>query len=528
MADFKPRVPSEKGGYRDAEFSERERAEITRALDGDHGTIVFCWPRRHGKTVASALIIVWRFLTRQTQDIAIVANSTTQAVDTAFKLVKTIITQTPAIKTMVDAGEIWVGADVIRYDALGSTIQGFPASVQSLFGKKLSIAQVSELHAARTDDVFQCLASATIDTEDGLVLVDSTVGSTSSPLYSLYQLHERNGDPSLYYSFIFYRDLEDAVANSPQWIDPKKLRSRAAQDLPARFAQQHLNLWTGSQNSLFPQDLIDRCTETYPLDLKDITKGRACAVGGGLDRAYGFSLHGDATVTTAVLKVLDGEEPTYYVLASDEVKFSAADGIKANLTRYRRDYGMRRAALEHYNSQDIAAWAAEQDFDSETVSPTRERQANAFQALYNAAAHGRLKIHPAFDRLLSEMKTFEYELESTGTSQGAIPKFGHAKGAHDDTVYSLAWAIYALREIELNPYEIAGIHCTGSGPAIRLCAMNGGDHVPMCAESCRSFLKVYELYKQYRSRVVVNPLQIEDFIRLKVSNTGTHTIPRDY
>src|SRR5687768_2146308 len=99
LDDAKPMIPSEKGGYQPYTLpSELVREEIARALDGPHSTIIFCWPRRHGKTVVVALIIVWRFLTRQTQDMAIVANSERQTVDTAFRLVRTILEQTPYTK----------------------------------------------------------------------------------------------------------------------------------------------------------------------------------------------------------------------------------------------------------------------------------------------------------------------------------------------------------------------------------------------------------------------------------------------
>jgi len=46
--------------------------------------------------------------------------------------------------------------------------------------------------------------------------------------------------------------------------------------------------------------------------------------------------------------------------------------------------------------------------------------------------------------IIKEMREFEHEMD------GAVPKFGHKPGAkyHDDSVYSLNWAIYALREKE--------------------------------------------------------------------------------
>lgn len=90
--------------------------------------------------------------------------------------------------------------------------------------------------------------------------------------------------------------------------------------------------------------------------MKAIADGAAYVTGAGLDRAYGFSLHGDSTVTTCVLKTLQGEEDHYYVLASDDIAFSNASGIKKALTRYYKDFGMSRAAIETYNAQDIGAW----------------------------------------------------------------------------------------------------------------------------------------------------------------------------
>jgi hypothetical protein len=526
LEDTRPMVPASKGGYEAFVPGPRERAEIARALDGGFSTIVLCWPRRHGKTLVSALIIVWRFLTRQTQNIAIIANSEKQTVDTAFKTVRTILEQTPYTKALIASGAVVVTADKIAYEAVGNVIQGFSANPAALYGKKLSVAQISELHAATSDAAYQVLASSTIDTDDGLVLVDSTTGPRSSPLFALYSIAQQGTDPSLFFSHIGYRDLEDACTNAPRWISPAKLRSRAAQMLPAEFAQQHLNQWTAGTSALFPPEIIARCRDVYRLDVGSVTGGAAHVVGAGLDRAYGFSLHGDATVTTCVLKVLVGEDDHFFVMASDKIAFSSAGGIRRALTRYRTEFGMKRAAIESYNSQDIAAWCGDQPFEHEVIHPTAERQANAFTALYNAAAEGRLHIHPSFEALFSEMGTFEYRLVPGSTGPGGAPRFEAAKGCHDDHVYSLAWAVYSLRDVELNPYEIEGIYCHGPAPAVPLCILNGGDLVPPCANSCRSMLKVRGLYRGYVGRGHLAPLAFDEFVKAKVRNIGAHTVPR--
>ena len=195
IEDVRPMVPSSKGGFEPYVPGPLERIELTTALDGSYRTIVLCWPRRHGKTLAAALIVCWRFMSRRTQNVAMVANSERQSVDVAFKLVRDILRETPYAAAMVKADKITIAADKIEYPALGNVIQGFPSNPAALFGKKLSIAQVSELHAATSDAAYQALASATIDTDDGLVLVDSTVGSRSSPPLPARQPRTGRGRP---------------------------------------------------------------------------------------------------------------------------------------------------------------------------------------------------------------------------------------------------------------------------------------------------------------------------------------------
>lgn len=530
IADAKPMIPSDKGGYQPYEIpSELVRDEIARALDNPlHSTIVFCWPRRHGKTVVAALIDVWRFLTRQTEVIAIVANSERQTVDTAFRLFKGILQNTPYTKALIASGAIKIGADVIEYAALGNLAQGFASSPTSLYGKKLSVAQVSELHAAKADGVYQVLASSTIDTDGGLVLVDSTVGPRSSPLYGLYQLAQSGADPTIYFSHIHYRDLEDAIARGPGWIKPERLRSRAKQMLPAEFAMQHLNQWGSGTNSLFPAEVIDRCRDSYPLDAAAVADGRAYAVGAGLDRALIVSFHGDKTVLACVLKTTGttDDEPHYYVLDAHAFTISTEGAIKRKITTFQREFGLKNICVERYEGQDISLWCTHQGLNSELIHATPKQQVPAFMAMANAATEGRLHIHPKFAGVFKEMDTFEYELVATGTSEGVIPRFQHAKGAHDDHLYALAWAMYALRDIELNPYELTGIHCGAPGAVARLCLLNDGDLIPHCSDECRSFQTMSKLYKVYLSKAGIAPMGMEDFFRSKVVNIGSHSVKR--
>jgi len=528
LDDVRPLIPSEKGPWQPFEWpNDRVKDEVRRALDGDFSTIVWCWPRRHGKTVTSALVICWRFLTRAEQVVAIVANSEKQTTDTAFRLVKGILEKTPFSKALVDSQAVRIGADTIEYAALGSRIQGFPSSPASLFGKKLNLVQCSELHAAKNDATYQAIASAIIDSDDGLALIDSTVGSRRSPLYMLYQLWQNKSDDALYYSHIFYSDLEDAVNNGPAWISERKLRSRAAQMLPLEFGQQHLNTWGDACSLLFPEATRKALEQSYPLDPATIADGRPYAVGAGLDRASGLVLTGgDSTVTACVLKVVgDDDEAHVYVLSVDDIAFGSAGGIKRAFTKYAQNFGMKKAVLEASNVVDILSWCQGQNFEAEAIFPTRERQAAIFQELHRIATEGRLHINPKFKKIFREMETFEYRLESNG-SKGSIAVFEHAKGAHDDSLFALAWAIYSLREVELNPFELDGITCNAIGPAVRACILNGGDFAPLCSHECKSFAALHVLYEKYSSKAGCAVVSLPDFFNMRVTNIGPHVVRR--
>jgi hypothetical protein len=534
LADVQPRVRDSRGGFTPYNPTGEMRDAIAQAIDSGCSTAVFCWPRRHGKTVAAIMLALWKFLTASGESIAIVANSEKQAVDTAFKALLDAFRQTPFLKSLTARVEVKLGADRIEAPELSNTIQAYTANPAALWGKKLTLAQISELHAATSDGVLDALQGSLLDSAGSLLLIDSTVGPKSSPLFGLFNA-SKTPDSGVYFSHIEYRDLEHAVAASPAWIDTKKLRALSRTMLPAMFGLMHLNRWQDASGSLFPPDVIARCVDAYQIDPRTITAGAAFVVGGGLDRAFGMSQHGDATVTTAVLKTVVDEDEHFYVLASDSVMFSRLGGIRANFTDYARKFGMCRVGIESFNAGDVRDWALQQPYADgvELIHPNRNLKASAFTTLYQAAAEGRLHIHPDFKKLLGEMATFEVSFDGKRANDGAIhtetttPRFQHARGAHDDYLHSLCWAVHSLRESVLNAYELDGVHCYGSGPSVSLCVLNGGQMIPFgCADQCRSMHEARRLHDGYLERKPISPLPADEFIATRVKNVGPHSLPR--
>lgn len=286
LDDVKPVVRSSKGGFIPFVPGPRERAEIVKALDGDYATVVISWPRRHGKTLTSSMIVLWRFLSRRTENIAMVANSEKQTIDTAFRAVRDAFDNTPMLKALASAGTVEVGVDAVRFPATGSVIQAYSSNPAALWGKKLTAAQLSELHASKGSAVLEVLTGSLLDSEGSMMLIDSTVGPMSSPLYALYEAHIAGDDPSLFFSHIQYADLDDACANGPSWIDPVKLRAASRRMLPQTFNLMHLNRWGDASGLLIDSETLSKCTEVIhalarPVPYSSVSwrAGRCCVCG---------------------------------------------------------------------------------------------------------------------------------------------------------------------------------------------------------------------------------------------------------
>ena len=524
VADVKPMIPSARGGFEvfhPTPMQEQAiRAALKRNADGKwtYTTIVLCWPRRHSKTIVNALLVLWRFTCWQTQTIKVLANAERQVLSTAFKLLGSITLNTP---TLLE----WIGKDnvtryTIRYPDLQNEIQAIASNESAAYGEKVSIGWTTELHAAPDDSVLQVLASSVGDSEDGWILIDSTTDGMGGPIHKLEQLAETGDDPTVFVSRIEYANLDEALEQSPPWIRRDWLHSRSKQMLPAQFASQHLNQRGSAVNSLFKPEHIEAFKENYrcPVDPKTITDlfhAQKHVIGGGLDRAYGFSLHGDQTIWTAVAKVAgEDDEAHYSVLNQQAISFSSGRGIKKAIAEDHERYRLENACIEAYNSQDIAAWCQDAKIPTEIIHATSTVQIPAFTELHRIVAEGRLHFPAHLKGLADEMLTFQYD------STASKPKFGHAPGHRDDRVYSLCWAIWSLRDQELATYELSNIVCQSKSPHARLCYLRSGDLILHCSQDCEAHRRVEQMHLQHTRHKVDHELTLPEFFQSKVRVSG--------
>lgn len=524
LEDIQPRVPSARGGYAVFVPEQFQRDAIRDALatddagDWKYTTIAFSFPRRHSKTTLMALLVLWRFTTRPTQNIVCMATNERQTVATGFAIVRQIVLNTPALLAMI--GKENVQQYRITYPALQNSIRTTSCNVSGLYGQRLSVAWMTEAHAAPSDEPMQVLASSLGDSLNSWMLIDSTVDPPSGPLHRLEQLAESGEDPTVFVRRIEYADLAEALEKSPPWIRRDWLKSRKAQLLPATFETQHLNRRTAATNSLFAPEDIAACREPLPMPfekaaLEAWTGGRSFITGGALDRAFFFSAHGDSTIWTAIAKVAapDGGEPHYVVLNQQKILGSLASGIKKAILADVERYALANVTLEAYNAQDIATWAQEQGIPVEVVHATNTAQTPAFLELHRIVKEHRLHFSDKLEGLAKEAGTFLYELVN------GSPRFGSDK-FHDDRVYSLAWAIYATRRSELAAFTLPNIICDSQSKYSRFCYLRTGDAILNCAKTCPTHTAVQGMFLQYRRTAIDSDLSLPEFFQNMVKVKG--------
>jgi hypothetical protein len=159
----------------------------------------------------------------------------------------------------------------------------------------------------------------------------------------------------------------------------------------------------------------------------------------------------------------EGEE-VWIILDQRVIAYSDEMLIKDAIMDSEKWYRFDNIVLESYGSSDIHQWCLDKGIEAELVHAVDKNQIQSFNNFYQIVEKGYLRIPEGLPTevmlydvkrgkgkssaevhtpiLVKEMREFEQD------SSKGVPKFGHKPGAayHDDTVYSLNWAIHALRE----------------------------------------------------------------------------------
>lgn len=438
--------------------------EITRKLPSGkfkYSTAAICIPKQNGKTFTASLVMVWRFITHFNVQGVVASNSKDQASSVVFDTFKSMIRYSPELLKLVGPENIL--DKEIRFPRTNSIVTVLSSSKAAAWGYGIDLAVVDEIHAAPDDEGIYNILASQAGPRDGQIILPSQVSSQLNILYHLYQVHQEKKDPSLY--FLYIRGYNPSPLVTKRWLD-----SRKAQLTPAQYALYHDNDWVFSTRKLFDPGKIGKAVvngENYRIPVKkeelmdwEHQLGTKFAIGGGLDRALPYSKHGDDTFWSTVAKGKTRGEEYWVILNQQLMENSSEKLIKEAISTDHKRYRLQNVVLEVYQAADLFQWTVEQGIEAEIVHPVDKNQVNSFTRFHQILDQEQLAIPeglPAvYDRkngknggrlpvLVKEMKEFEHVMD------GAVPKFGHKPGTkyHDDAVYSLNWAIYALREKEV-------------------------------------------------------------------------------
>lgn len=429
----------------------RECTKVRKNGKNRYSTIAFCFPKRNGKTFLAALILAWKFCLFYDIQAVVASNSREQAASVLFDTFKDMIRMSPRLLELVGADNIL--DKEVTVPGTHSKVVVLSSSRATAFGYGIDVGAVDEIHATATEDgrgLYDILSSQTGD-RDGQILLPSQVSSKLNVLYELYRLAESGEDKSVYFKHI--HDEQPSPLVTDEWIETRK-----KQLLPQQFNAYHLNEWGDALDTLFPEAKVKACFEescSLPVPAKTLREWEKkyktrFVIGAGLDKALGYSKHADRTIWSVIAKGnIDGQE-RYFLIDQKWIKLSDSGSIRSCIKETDETYHLLNAIFEVYQCADLYYWAGSQNIPCELLHPTQGVQTSAFTNLYQIVNEERLKLPKNTPFLENELLRFQVDTTKN------VPTFGSIRG-HDDTVYSLAWAIHSLRETTLLAGQRRGV-----------------------------------------------------------------------
>lgn len=531
LSDIQPRILHRSGRYEPFVPTPDQDDLINSALAVDdsgnfvHSISVNLQPRRHGKSTAFAVLVLYFFTARQNFTIQLQGSTEDHTRRTMYLTLSRIILNTPKLRVLIP--EVNHHSYDITFPELGNRIQFSASNLASSFGDRLNLLWISDLHSFVDTGPYNAMQASLLDSAGSLQFIDANVDDAGGPVHSL-QL-QAEGDPGIFCRYVSYKDIDEYCERAPSWIDRAKARRLEKSLLPHEFARDILGQRAAAENALFPAGVIELCKSPYSCPVENLAalvQGRTYRIGGGLDRSKslmgGLVARADNTIWTSVAKVAapDGGEPEIFVLNQVNVVPNTAAHIKkVILGDHQRYGGFCNVTLEDYETVDILPWLLEQKITAETINAHSTRQNASFPELHRLAKEGRLHFPAELTGLADEMATFSYRAHKGQNGYS----FGHAQQKFkDDRVFSLNWAVFSLRREVLSAYELGGIQCLNKTRRRPMCFLMGGalDFKDGCGRRCQAYGEVVDMHRQFLQFQTESNLSLAEFFAAYVRITG--------
>lgn len=391
--------------------------------------------KRSGKTCIAAIAGLFVSVTAdpasETLSVAL-ANSRESAETLVLREMRRMVSWGPL------AGSAEITSGSIRFPGTNAEVRALPCSVRTATGVNVSGLLLSdELWAAVDTEPYELLASQIIG--NGQTLLVSQASGMNSPVYRLFKQHERGERKNL---VVFYDSPEWLAANiSPNPMLTKEfLRDREGELIPAVYRKYFLAQWgTAAERLIRPDDLQAAVLEGVPLPRTpdEVRALIGCnlseaSFASGLDSAMPGTTTGDESVFITSAFTPTGEIIPVQV---ERLKTGGLDEVRAATERAEwLAGGWTRKTFESYQSKHAA-----DALGAEAVSPTAQRQHEAFTRLSRAFVSGQMRIPGEAEDLIGQLAEFPVSTETEPARYGK--KVG---GGRDDHVYALVWSVWGL------------------------------------------------------------------------------------
>lgn len=433
---------------------EKQREFIRNAFvlkeNGDykHNLIICSWPRGEGKTLAVAMLTLFRFFNRYGETINLSGNSKDQATFAHYDLCKKIILNTPKLKNTpgLVIKEKYIALMAGPKEPV-SQIKAIPSSVGLLPGTTCAV--FTELHNLEDRQFFVDLWTSIRGIPNAMVLVDTTVAEPGHIVYELWESYCKGEDSLLYfhhyadehhnpevtqeqldsfkrhmleheYNRYFRNRWEDATGGlfTPNKIKEMGFMSidglrgpipalakacRGIIELEAkRNAHDKVNISIASIQEEIKSierrmTLVDEAYKipAMPEDIDKLSKifGAGFIIGVGLDRSQMLGIGADRTVLTCVGRAIITSEISYYFILDMYMPTESTLPVLTNkLLEWTALYGwIDKIVIESYLGLDLHNWCLEKGFESELIPPSYKNQKPVFTEFYQLVEQGYLK-----------------------------------------------------------------------------------------------------------------------------------------
>ena len=398
--------------------------------------------RGAGKSVAAQIKALHHACTRPNHLVMVISSGQRMSQDFGARI-RDLLSASPLAEWIEQAStqEIRLknGSRMVFLPANPDTIRGYHPRHRQSGQRGVTVILDEACFMPKGEEIRQAAEYALITAPQGQMIIVTSPSSLNSWVYP-YVEHAQNPHAPI--------SVIQCGSDANPLITPQEIERLRESKNAAEFRAEVLGEWVESAYGLFSGLIApNRAPRIQPAGRVVYTLG--------VDLALSFSPGHDRNAVAAVAALPRGGDPeqTRYQVAEVHLFEAAREAeVRQTVRQLIETYGAERLAIEHYQGKALAEYAESLGAGAQLIAPTPALQQLAFHHMHRLLRQGRLTLADSLpEAVFAELNAFQYRREGDGRIA-----FGHPAGTghHDDSVYAIAWALYA--QLCINPQPGAG------------------------------------------------------------------------